>query len=111
MERQATKVALKKSLANLNAEINQGRTLSDAMQKQPKTFSQLFVSMVKAGEESGTLAGSLKIVGLQMERAYTLQRKIKGAMMYPSVIICVMIGIAVLMLTYIVPTLMKTFAG
>ncbi len=111
MERQASNQKLKNVLSQLNAEITQGKTLSEAMQKQSDTFSQLFISMVKAGEESGTLANSLKIVGLQMDRAYTLQRKIKGAMMYPSVILGVMVLIGVMMLTYIVPTLMKTFSG
>lgn len=111
MERQSTDKRLKAVLVLLNSEINQGKTLSDAMSKQPTVFSQLFISMVKAGEESGTLAASLKVVALQMERAYTLQSKVKGAMMYPSVIVGVMILIGVLMLTYIVPTLMKTFSS
>lgn len=111
MERQTTSAKLKKVLISLNGEINQGRTLSDAMKKFPDTFSQLFISMVKAGEESGTLATALKVVALQMDRAYSLQRKIKGAMMYPAVIVGVMIIISVLMLTYIVPTIMKTFSG
>lgn len=111
MERQTTSSSLKKILSSLNGEINQGKTLSDAMKKYPDTFSQLFISMVKAGEESGTLASALKVVALQMERAYSLQRKIKGAMMYPSVIVGVMIIISILMLTYIVPTIMKTFSG
>lgn len=65
--------------------------------------------MVSAGEQSGTLSDSLKVVALQMEKSYALQKRVKGAMMYPSIIFIVMILIAVLMLTYIVPTLMKTF--
>jgi type IV pilus assembly protein PilC len=111
MERQSTSSKMKKILVSLNNEISQGKTLSDSMRKFPETFTQLFISMVKAGEESGTLAGSLKVVALQMDRAYSLQRKIKGAMMYPAVIVGVMILISILMLTYIVPTIMKTFAG
>lgn len=109
MERQSSNKNLKKILASLNSEISQGKTLSDAMLKYPNTFSTLFISMVRAGEESGTLSSSLKMVGLQMEKNYTLTRKVRGAMMYPSVILGVMVIIAILMLTYIVPTLTKTF--
>ncbi len=111
MERQTSNKKMKTLFSDLNNEITQGKTLSDAMRRSPKTFSQLFISMVKAGEESGTLSNSLKIVALQMDRSYTLQRKVKGAMMYPSVILGVMVIIGIIMLTYIVPTLMKTFSG
>jgi type IV pilus assembly protein PilC len=65
--------------------------------------------MVSAGEQSGNLAESLKIVGNQMDKSYALQRRVRGALMYPAVIVFAMILIAILMLTYIVPTLMKTF--
>jgi type IV pilus assembly protein PilC len=109
MERQSRNQELKKVLTSLNKEISEGKTLSDAMSLYKNVFSSLFISMVKAGEASGTLAGALKIVGLQMDRSYALQRRVKGAMMYPSVILIVMILVGVLMLTYIVPTLMKTF--
>lgn len=109
MERQTTNASLKTVLNNLNTEISQGKTLSDSMAKTPKIFNTLFIAMVKAGEESGTLANSLKTIALQMDRSYVLQKKIKGALMYPSVILGLMVIIAILMLTYIVPTLMKTF--
>lgn len=109
MERQSQNQELKKVLTALNNEISSGKTLSDAMSGYKKIFSPLFISMVKAGEASGTLANSLKVVGLQMDKSFALQRRVKGAMMYPAVIFCVMILVGVLMLTYIVPTLMKTF--
>lgn len=109
MERQTNNQELKKILGSLNAEISKGKTLSDAMLMYKNVFSSLFVSMVKAGEESGTLAAALRIVGLQMDRAYALQRRVRGAMMYPAVILFAMVLVGILMLTYIVPTLMKTF--
>lgn len=109
MERQTKNAKLKEVLQSVQTNISQGKTLSDSMKIWPKVFSQLFISMVHAGEESGTLANSLKIVALQMDKAYAMQRKIRGAMMYPSVILVAMIAIAILMLKYIVPSLMKTF--
>lgn len=109
MERQTKNKALKKVLNSLEQDINSGKTLSQSMASHPKVFSQLFISMVSAGEQSGTLAESLRIVGLQMDKSYALQRRIRGAMLYPGIILFAMILIAILMLTYIVPTLMKTF--
>ncbi len=109
MERQTRNRALKKVLISIQDDISQGKTLSDSMKKFKNVFSPLFVSMVAAGEQSGTLNDSLKIVATQMDRNYALQRRVRGAMMYPSIILFAMVIIAILMLTYIVPTLMKTF--
>ncbi|MCX6717000.1 MAG: type II secretion system F family protein [Candidatus Taylorbacteria bacterium] len=93
----------------VNDDISKGKTFSDALNAYPNIFSSLFVSMVKAGEESGSLAESLKTVALQLDRSYTLQRKIKGAMVYPCVILVLMVVIALIMLMYIVPTITSTF--
>ena len=109
MERQTKNKELKKILIALQKSISEGKTLSQSMANYPKVFSALFVSMVSAGEQSGNLADSLKIVGDQMDKNYALQRRIRGAMMYPAIILIVMVLIAVLMLTFIVPTLTKTF--
>lgn len=109
MERQTKNKKLKEVLRSLEENINKGNTMSDGMAKYPKVFSSLFVSMVKAGEESGKLAESLKIVGMQTEKSYQLQKKVKGAMIYPSIIILLMLAIAILALVYIVPTLTETF--
>ncbi len=109
MERQTGNKEMKKILVSLQAGINEGKTLSEAMGNFTKVFSPIFISMVAAGEQSGTLADALKVVAVQMDKSFALQRRVKGAMMYPGIILFAMILIAVLMLTYIVPTLMKTF--
>jgi type IV pilus assembly protein PilC len=112
MEKQTKNVKLKQVLLTLNDDISKGKTLSDSMKGIPgDIFSQLFISMVKAGEESGNLANSLKIVALQMDKSYALSRKVKGALIYPTVIISVMIVIGILMMVYMVPTLTATFKG
>jgi type IV pilus assembly protein PilC len=111
MERQAKKGKLKEILKSLNESISKGDTLSDAMKNYPKIFSALFVSMVRAGEESGNLAMALRTVADQMEKTFQLNRKIRGAMMYPIVIICLMVVIAFLMMIFMVPTLTSTFSG
>jgi len=110
LEKQS-KGELKKVLVGLNDSLNKGNTLSDSMKNYPKVFSTLFISMVKAGEESGNLSASLSNVGQQMEKSYQLTKKVRGALMYPAVILCLMIVIGVLMMVYMVPTLTATFVG
>ena len=111
MEKQSKNKKLKAILNSLNENISKGQSLSDGMKEYPKEFSQLFVSMVKAGEESGNLAGSLKVIAIQMDKSYALSRKVKGALIYPAVIFSVMVVIGVLMMVYMVPTLTATFKG
>lgn len=94
---------------DLESTISKGGTFSDGLEKHSKIFSPLFVSMVRAGEESGGLVASLREIGSTIEKSFELNRKIKGAMMYPSVIICAIIIIGILMMIYVVPTLTKTF--
>lgn len=110
MEKESKDV-FKKILGELNKSLNKGNTLSDSMENYPKTFSSLFVSMVKAGEESGNLSSALNNVALQMEKTYQLNRKIKGALMYPVIILILMVVIGALMMVYMVPTLTATFTG
>jgi type IV pilus assembly protein PilC len=111
IERQTKKPGQKKIYENLNNAISQGKTFHDALAGAPKTFNTLFISMTKAGEESGTLADALKQVANQMEKTYTIQRKVKGAMIYPSIVISIMIVIGILMMIYVVPELTATFAS
>lgn len=90
-------------------DVNKGSALSDALEKAPDVFPPVFVSMVRAGEESGGLVQALDVVGSQMEKTYTLKKKIRGAMIYPAVIFVVMIAVGVLMMIYVVPGLSATF--
>ena len=65
--------------------------------------------MVRAGEESGKLVEALDVVGQQLEQGYTLRKKVKSAMMYPTIVFCAMIIIGIIMFIYVVPTLTSTF--
>jgi type IV pilus assembly protein PilC len=109
LERQTKNVTLKKTIKKLSDDISKGQMFSQALAAHPKIFSPLFISMVRAGEQSGTLTASLKSITQQMESSYNLQRKVRGAMVYPVIILGIMFLIGILMLTYVVPTLMKTF--
>ena len=111
MEKQTKNKTLATLLHDLSNDVSKGIPLSDSMKKRPHIFSQLFVSMVKAGEESGNLADSLEIVASQLDKSFALVKKVRGALIYPAVILTVMVIIAILMLIYMVPTLTATFQG
>jgi len=96
-------------LTSLTTDINAGESFSSALSKFPEVFSKLFTSMVRAGEESGNLAGSLSDIGLNLEKSNSITKKIKGALIYPGVIMSAMVVIGVLMFAFVVPTLAKTF--
>lgn len=109
LSEQAKSKKFKSTIQSLAQDIRKGQFLSDAMGKHPDVFSSLFTSMVRAGEEGGNLGETFDIVSKQLEREYTLKRKIRGALIYPGVILSAMIVIGILMLMYVVPTLVSTF--
>jgi type IV pilus assembly protein PilC len=96
-------------LRTIIEDINKGTSLSDAMQRWDNIFPAVFIFMVRAGEESGGLVEALNVVGSQMEKTYTLKKKVRGAMMYPAIVMLVMIAVGVLMMIYVVPGLASSF--
>lgn len=109
IERQSSNPRLKAVFRDVAAEIQKGQQFNEALAAYPKVFSDLYVSMVRAGEEGGTLAEALHTLGLQMERSSSLKKKIKGAMMYPSIVLVIMVIIGVLMMIYVMPSITATF--
>jgi type IV pilus assembly protein PilC len=109
LEKQSKNPKLKKVLNQIMDDINSGSTLSDALKKHPKVFPQIFISMVHAGEQSGTLSISLKSIATQMENSFGLEKRVKGALIYPAVIVTLMVIVAILMFIFVIPTLLKTF--
>lgn len=99
----------RKILLDVREEIVKGKNFSEALSKYPNVFSDLFQNMVKVGEESGTLEDILNILTRHMERDYEIRARVRGAMIYPAVIILAMISIGTLMLVMVVPKLAKTF--
>ncbi|PCH91740.1 hypothetical protein COB80_01805 [Candidatus Kaiserbacteria bacterium] len=109
VERQTKSPKLKSVVLFVRGDIQKGGTLHEAMGRFPRVFSKLFVAMIRAGEESGTLDEALTTVGKQLERSYQLKKEIKGALIYPSIIVVAIVGIGFLLMTEVVPTLSKTF--
>ena len=111
MERQSKNPRLKGVVKKVIESINKGDSFNDALAEFPEVFSDLYQSMVRAGEESGSLAESLKTLAIQMERASNLRKKIKGAMIYPAIVIIIMIIIGILMMIYVMPQITGVFKG
>lgn len=109
LSRQTKNYYFKSIIEDLLATIDRGGTFSDGLAKYEKVFSKLYVAMVKAGEESGALPEALLEIETTLEKTYALNRKIKSALMYPSIILVAIVIIAVLMFIFVVPTLTKTF--
>lgn len=109
--RQSTNPRLKGVMKRIIERINQGDQFNESLREFPETFDDLYVAMIKAGEESGNLANSLQTLAIQMEKATNLKKKVKGAMMYPSIVMIVMVVIGVLMMIYVMPQITSTFKG
>lgn len=109
IERQSSNKRLKAIVAGLAESIKKGSSFHEGLAGYPQVFPELFVAMVRSGEESGSLSDALSIVGTQMERSEELIRKIKGAMIYPAIVISAVVVVGILMLIYVVPTLTSTF--
>jgi type IV pilus assembly protein PilC len=91
--------------------INQGDQFNESLAEFPSVFDDMYVAMVRAGEESGGLAETLKTLAIQMERASSLKKKIKGAMIYPAIVLSVMVIIGFLMMVYVMPQITGVFKG
>jgi type IV pilus assembly protein PilC len=109
LEAQSKPGRLKNCLMDVCDEIEGGATLSEAMAKSPKAFDRLFVNMIKAGEAGGALELILQRLADFLERAQALKRKIKGAMVYPVVVVSVAVGILTFIMIKIVPAFIKIF--
>ncbi|MBM4012556.1 MAG: type II secretion system F family protein [Planctomycetes bacterium] len=100
---------LKNSVMDVCDEIESGATLSEAMSKSPKAFDRLYCNMIRAGEAGGALEVILRRLSEFMERAESLRRKVKGALVYPIVVVCVAVGILTFIMLKIVPQFKKIF--
>ena len=109
LSEQSKSKKFKKALLATRDDVIKGQSFSDALAKHASIFSELFISMIKVGEETGTMEDVLGVLSRQMEKDYQLRSKIKSAMVYPAVIILAMVGIGTLMLIVVIPKLADVF--
>lgn len=93
-------------LNSVIVDIDGGSSLSEALAKHPEVFSKFYVNMVKAGESSGTLQKALNDLADNMEKNYELTSKLRGAMYYPGFILCAMIVVGFIVMSFVMPRLL-----
>jgi type IV pilus assembly protein PilC len=96
-------------LKTIKGDVEQGSTFADALRKHEKTFDPLYTNLVQAGEVGGILDTILNRLAVYMEKAESLKRKVKGAMVYPATIVVVSIGVVILLLVKVIPVFKKMF--
>ncbi len=111
LEAQAESPAFASVIANIRTDIEGGLSISDAMRKHPKVFSELYVSMIKAGETGGILDTILERLSSYLESSEALKAKVKSAMMYPAVVGGVALAISIFLLVFIIPVFKGIFAS
>jgi type IV pilus assembly protein PilC len=111
LAQQSENPALKDITRQVVFDVESGNTVADALRKQPKAFSELYVNMVAAGEAGGILDTILMRLAVFMEKNDALIRKVKGAMIYPSVIMSVAAIAITILLVFVIPTFADMFAS
>ncbi|MCX7957349.1 MAG: type II secretion system F family protein [Endomicrobia bacterium] len=110
LEEQFESVVFKNIIKAIRTDIESGVSISEAMKKHPKAFSELYIGMIHAGEVGGILDQVLDRLSSYLEAAEELKAKIKGAMMYPIIVSLVAVGAAIVMLTLVVPRFAALFS-
>ncbi|HMJ64658.1 MAG TPA: type II secretion system F family protein [Candidatus Binatia bacterium] len=95
----------------LKQDVMEGKSLSDAMSKQPKIFTDLYVNMVRAGEQSGALYEVLRRLAAHYEKFAEVQSKFVAALIYPAIVACVGVVIIIFFMTFMLPKFMTIFQG
>jgi type IV pilus assembly protein PilC len=111
LARQTDSPMLKKTVQDTLYDVEAGNTLADAMRQHPKVFSQLYVNMVAAGESGGLLDTILMRLATFLEKSEQLQRKVKGAMIYPGVVLSVAVLAIAILLLFVIPTFESVFSS
>src|SRR5437868_10627663 len=108
---QTTNKVMRDVIKDVCTRVEGGDSFSDALQKHPKDFSRLYICMVAAGEKGGLLAEILARLATYLENAARLRKKVKSAMMYPTVVSVVAVLITIFLLVKVVPVFGEIFAS
>lgn len=103
LSEEAENKVLGKQLAEISDDLQAGSSISAALAKHPKVFSEFYVNMVKAGEESGKLDETFNYLADYLDRSYELVTKARGALIYPAFIVLTFVTVMILMFTMVIP--------
>jgi type IV pilus assembly protein PilC len=110
LARQQTRPHMKQCISQVMLDVEGGATLAEGLGRAPHVFTELYVNMIAAGEAGGILDTILQRLAVFMEKADALQRKIKGALTYPAIVLFVAVGACTFMLIGVIPIFAKMFA-
>ncbi len=111
LQKQSTNRGLKTIIAQIVADIRAGSSLSGAMSKYPKAFSQMYHRTIAAGEQGGNLDIVLRRMADYIERAEVVKKKVKGALRYPVIVFVVAIAVVILLVVYVMPTFVGLYTS
>jgi type IV pilus assembly protein PilC len=111
LSEQTESKGLRQVTTTIARDVEGGSSLADAFRKYPRTFDELSVNMLQVGEAAGVLDTVLQRLATYIEKAASLKRKVKGAMVYPLTIMAVALLVIIFMMTFVIPTFAKMFAG
>ncbi|MDN5276946.1 MAG: type pilus assembly protein PilC [Clostridiales bacterium] len=109
LSKQLSNRVLRRLFTEMYAEVRTGRTLTEALARRSQYFPSLFISMIEAGETSGTLDVVLNNLAQHYEKDYKLRQKVKNAMTYPVIVLIVAVAVVYFLLTVVVPTFISIF--
>ena len=110
LSKQQENVTFKKTIREIQEDVEAGTTFADSMRKHPKVFDNLYSNMIEAGETGGILDTILNRLALFMEKTMALKKKIKGAMTYPAICLAISILILVVILVFVIPVFEEMFS-
>jgi type IV pilus assembly protein PilC len=108
---QQEKNSFKKIILKIKEDVEGGSTFADALNKHPKVFDSLYVNLVAAGEVGGILDTILNRLAAYIEKAEALKGKVKSALVYPSTIVAVAVGVTAILLVFVVPMFQEMFSS
>jgi type IV pilus assembly protein PilC len=114
LEEQTENKLLKETIVAVRKDVEAGLSLSDAMERHPKVFNQLFVAMTQAGEMGGVLEDALQRVADQLQKDAALRRQVKSAMVYPVMVLVIAVAVMMALVAFLVPVfegVFKEFGG
>jgi type IV pilus assembly protein PilC len=109
LSKQTKNVRFKSAIFQVASDIQKGERISDSLKKHPRIFDSLYISMVQSGDAAGNLTEVLELLADHLKKEHDLRSRVRGALMYPAVIVFAMGGIGALMMTMVVPKIADIF--
>jgi len=109
LKKQLTKLSLKRMVNDIDSSIKAGEPFSSALKKYPGSFSNLYIALVKSGEASGKLGEILLRLADNLEKEREFKSRLKGALVYPVIVVVAMIGVMFVMITFVIPKLLGLY--